>query len=443
MIKKSKRMVSLFGFIIGIILTNGCSELEIAPDAELELNSQSEVPTVGKTYYIKNRKSGKHLSVANASNSNGANVEQRGDDSGTHRQWEILSVGNGYVRIKGVDSGKSIEVAGGNNSNGTNIEMRAYGGQTHQQWEIKSTSSGYYRMKSRDSGKSIGVTGGSTSDGANIESRSWNGNNKFQWLFTEVGTSNPPTGNSPAAVMGIDEDDWKLNVFSGSVNDPNYLDAAPDLDNYSNSNWFYTDGSYSYFKCWSSYPGNDGDDENPRVELRELNGSGSNASWNGTTNTLHRMVWSVKIDRLPSSGKLCYGQIHADNNLTDSRGIKYDDMIRVQVEGNANQTSGSVSIKINGWVTEDNGDESSDNVGSYTLGTTMNLELTMQNGVIQLKRNGSTIYTYNGSGSNSVSANSTGNYFKAGNYLQSVKQINTYNSNDYGVVGISNLDIYH
>ena len=82
-----------------------------------------------------------------------------------------------------------MEVSAGSNSNGANVQQWAYRGTTHQQWEILSTGSGYFRIKGRDSGKSMTVASSSSSNGANIEIRSWNGDDKFQWFFTEVGSS--------------------------------------------------------------------------------------------------------------------------------------------------------------------------------------------------------------------------------------------------------------
>ncbi len=402
---------------------------------------------VGKTVRIENVSS--DLWARISGNGSGVAVKLTTSAStGTWPRWVVEEVNDGgdyYYRFKNVSSNKRFRPEG---SGAQDIEVgNTNSTGTWTQWEITSDGNGNYVFKNRAHGTYLNA--GNNSNGSTVEASTGQSGDLTTWRIEDLngddangeGTSN---GGSPAGVMGISENDWKLNVFSGSLSDPDYLDAAPDLDNYSNANWFYTEGNFAMFKCYSSYPGNNGDNENPRVELREMNGSNL-ASWNGSNNTLHRMVWSVKIDRLPSSGKLCYGQIHADGGLLDSRGIKFDDLIRVQVgngSNDADRTSGSAPIKINGWVTEKNGDGNSDNVGTYTMGTTMNLELTMQNDVIRLFRNGSQIYIYDGTGNNSVPANSTGNYFKAGNYLQSVSQINNFDANDYGVVGISNLDIF-
>ena len=163
----SKNQASLRWLAMSLLMvmsTFSCSENElIAPESPVPdsiPNSLSAVPTVGKTYYIQNRNSGRYLEVQGASNSNGANLRQGSTSasaSETHKQWQVISTGGSYVRLRGVDSGKSIEVKNGSNANGSNIEQRTYSGVTHQQWELKSTGGGYYRMKSRDSGKSIGI----------------------------------------------------------------------------------------------------------------------------------------------------------------------------------------------------------------------------------------------------------------------------------------------
>ena len=307
-----------------LILGVSCETEEFVDSTESELKDvealEKVTPVVGRTYYLRNRRSGLHMDVSGASNKNGANVQQWGNASGTHRQWEVISTGNGYVRLKGVDSGKSITAKGGSNANGTNIEIRSYSGASHQQWEIRST------------GKSIAVQNGSTSNGGNLEVRSWDGSNKFQWFFTEVGNNNNDDdddnnsggGSTASGIIG-GRSNWKLNGFSGNLkvgNNDNGLDYRDDAS-LNNSHFFFENNGYAVFRC---YPGNptSGGSSNPRSETREQIGGGD-GYWDGTTNTERSMKWRFRIEDLPPSGKLCFGQIH-------ERSDKFDDIIRVQVE---------------------------------------------------------------------------------------------------------------
>ncbi|WP_299252144.1 RICIN domain-containing protein [uncultured Aquimarina sp.] len=414
-----------------------CESEELVNSTESDLEDevfQKATPVAGKTYYLRNKKSGLHMDVANKSNNNGANVQQWGNASGTHRQWQVISVGSGYFRLKGIDSGKSLTVKDGSNSNGANIESRSYNGSSHQEWQIISVGSGYYRLKSRDSGKSIGVAGGSTSNGANVESRSWNGNDKFRWFFTEVGgTINPPpppTGGTAASIIG---NGWKLNGFSGNLNvgsNDNGLNYADDASK-NESHFFFDKDGYAAFRC---YPGNptSGGSSNPRSELREVI-NGGDGYWNGNTNTEHSMKWRFKIEDLPPSGKLAFGQIH-------ERDDSYDDVIRVQVQGSSGQNSGSVDLRILGYVTEEIEGSGRTIDFNMQMDTEYYFELTMSNGVVRL-------YNLNNSGNRIAElfesvdiGNANENYFKAGCYLQSTSSSHE-SSNVYGQVLIKNLQV--
>lgn len=425
--------------LVGMLVLTGVScENEEFIDADDSLIKDEALdtkatPVVGKIYTIKNLNNGRTLDIAGKSNNNGANLQVWGTDAnttGTHRQWEILSVGNGYVRFKGVDSGKSLEVAGGSNSNGANVRQWAYQGTTHQQWQIISVGNGYFRIKSRDSGKSLRVTG--SSNGSNVDQYAYNGSNNQKWFFTEVGGTidppPPPPGNTAAAIIG---NGWKLNGFSGNLNvgsndnGLNYADNASKTE----SHFFFEKDGFAAFRC---YPGNptSGGSSNPRSELREVINGGDNY-WNGNTNTEHSMKWRFKIEDLPPSGKLAFGQIHERDDF-------YDDVIRVQVQGSSGQNSGSVDLRILGYVTEEIEGSGRTINFNMQMDTEYYFELTMSNGVVRL-------YNLNNNGNRieelfeSVDiGNANENYFKAGCYLQSTSSSHE-SSNVYGQVLIKDL----
>ncbi|OHX64089.1 polysaccharide lyase family 7 protein [Flammeovirga pacifica] len=241
----------------------------------------------------------------------------------------------------------------------------------------------------------------------------------------------PPVGGTyPYDILGLQN--WKLNAFSGSLQSPTFVDNIPNLDTYENNNWFYADGGKVYFKCYAGYPTSSGSG-NPRTELRELTANGSsNIYWDGGSG-VNRMEWKVSVNQLPSSGKICFGQIHGPSD-------SYDDVIRVQFEGDPSQSSGAVRLKIMGWVTEENDDKSGDFIdGNWALDQEMHLELIFENSnVVLYSISGSSrteIYRFNG-------CNSDSNYFKAGNYMQSMKG-KSLDTSDYGLVSISYLNITH
>ncbi len=262
-------------------------------------------------------------------------------------------------------------------------------------------------------------------------SNDWNSITETE-IYGEGGsTPPPPSGNTPYNLLGLKN--WKLNGLSGSPSNNDYVDAIPNLQSYTNRNWFFLENNWTIFQVWAGSDTSSGSG-NPRMELRELTANGNNnIYWDGTTSKEHRMKWKVRVDRLPSSGKVCFGQIH---DKTDT----FDDVIRVQCQGNANQTSGSVKMRINGYVTEvlEGGGKT---VGNFNLGEEMYLELTYKNSIVklyELNSNGNRIRTI----FTSKKASAKQNYFKAGNYLQSMKG-KSYKSSDYGRVAIQKLDVFH
>lgn len=274
-------------------------------------------------------------------------------------------------------------------------------------------------------------------------SNTWNSINETEiYSGTDGGTDPevPSNPSNPTSVLGITSSTWKINSFRGTPGSSAvYYDdittaSGVTFNTYNDPNYFYTDGSWTYFKCYRGL-GTSSNSSNPRVELRELI-NGSSANWNGSSGT-HTMTWTVKVDKLPkgesgTTGTLCFGQIHGPE--TNSSGVEVDDIIRVQFDGLANQSTGSVKLKISGYITEKVLGGSKSFTG-YSLGTTY---------TFTIKYTGGKVYLYNGSAlvfSQAMNTSTEGNYFKVGNYLQSVKG-QSYDGS-FGLVAIKNLSVTH
>ncbi|SEK57473.1 Fibronectin type III domain-containing protein [Aquimarina amphilecti] len=241
----------------------------------------------------------------------------------------------------------------------------------------------------------------------------------------------PPPGGTAASIIGPG---WKLNGFTGSLNigsNDNGLDYADNASK-NESHFFFEKDGFAAFKC---YPGNptSGGSSNSRSELREVI-NGGDGYWNGNTNTEHSMKWKFKVENLPPSGKLAFGQIHEKDDF-------YDDVIRVQVQGDAGQSSGTVDLRILGYVTEKVEDREGRTIDfDMQLDTEYYFELTMSNGIV-------TLYDLDNNGNRveelfqSIDiGNANENYFKAGCYLQSTNS--SHESSDvYGQVLIKDLEV--
>ena len=286
------------------------------------------------------------------------------------------------------------------------------------------------------------IIGNGTNDGG-----LWNSISELQvWgtgsQTTPTPTPTPPSnGNTPGSNIGLTSNTWKLNGFRGTGSGATYEDDLlkainKNYGNYSDPNYFYKSGDWSYFKCYRGLGGSS-NSSNPRVELREMN-NGKLANWNGNNGT-HTMEWTVRVDQLPKStsgkdGVVCFGQIHGPEK--NSAGEEIDDAIRVQFRGQPNQKSGNVKLKISGYVTEEQGGSVTLDT-NYKLDTSYNFKIVYAAKVIKVFVNNSEVF------SRKMDIKSwDGNYFKAGNYLQSVKGA-SYDSSSFGLVGIRSLKVTH
>lgn len=332
-------------------------------------------------------------------------------------------------------------------------------------WYNGASRKAYFKILTGTSSTSLSTVYDATSTGSNGTSASQtysftaksaryvqiycNGNSSSTWnsiidvkvndaSTTTTTPTTPTTTSYPAGVLGITSSTWKINSHTGSPSSSTYWDDITDsgatFSTYSDANYFYTDGTWTYFKTWRGLK-TSSSSSNPRVELRERIG-GVDAKWDGSSGT-HTMTFTVKVSQLPkgedgTTGVLCFGQIHGPS--TNSSGVEVDDIIRCQFLGTANQTTGSVKLKISGYITETvlGGSKSYD---GYALGT----EYTFT-----IKYTGSTVYLYNGSTlvfSQKMNTTCDGNYFKVGNYLQSVKGMSYDGS--LGLVAVKNLSVTH
>lgn len=269
----------------------------------------------------------------------------------------------------------------------------------------------------------------------------WNSITELEVWGTPSSGGGSSGGNSPGDVLGLTSSDWKLNGFTGSPGanatyEDNVLNAmGQTFSTYDDPNYFYTDGTGTYLKCYRGL-GTSTNSSNPRVELRELD-NGSLASWNGSSGT-HEMTFTVRVDQLPrstngSSGVLCFAQIHGPS--PNNNGVDVDDVIRVQFLGDPDQSTGGVRMKISGYITEEVQGSSLIIDRGYQLDTEYTFTLWYSGGTVRLFEGSTQIFSEN------MDTSTEGNYFKAGNYLQSVKNANYTGS--YGLVRLRNLSTSH
>jgi hypothetical protein len=139
-----------------------------------------------------NRNSGKALDVYNLATGDGARITQWTRSDQNQQQWQFVSSGGGYYRIKSRLSGKVLEVNNSSTADGGAIVQRTDSNGTNQQFSIQDIDN-YLQLINRNSGKALEVQGASTADGGNIVQYSdWNGANQ-QWQLVAVGSGTPTT----------------------------------------------------------------------------------------------------------------------------------------------------------------------------------------------------------------------------------------------------------
>ncbi|WP_430413163.1 polysaccharide lyase family 7 protein [Kordia sp.] len=396
---------------------------------------------------LSRQKNGGITSITASANGDDGNVPQNTLDGNLGTRWSS----NGY-------NGKYITYDLGSVKSVSSVKLAFYKGNQRKAYFKIRVGTTKYNLQTVVDKKTTGSSGNTNG----LETYSFNtvnvryvriscfGNSSSSWnSITEAeifGTSDGGGGNgdSPGDNLGLTSNNWKLNGFTGSPgSNATYRDdvlasTGETFSTYDDPNYFYTDGEWTFFKCYRGLGGS-ATSGNPRVELREMS-NGNLANWSGSSGN-NSMTFTVRVDRLPASaalddgnvveknnGVLCFAQIHGPNNTVD-------DVIRLQFYGDRNQSSGGVRLKIGGYITEDvlNGSVFIDN--GYQLGSSYTFKISYNNGVVKVFDGSNEIF------SQAIGTNASGNYFKVGNYLQSVKNVNYTGSN--GIVRIKNLSITH
>jgi hypothetical protein len=137
--------------------------------------------TVGATYKLLAKHSGKSAMVSGGATTDGAQVVQYTSSSDTSQQWILESAGNGFYKLKNVKSGKYMDINGASVDDGTNVIQYTSGTGQNQQFGFVQQSGGYYSIFARHSGKFIDVKDASTADGAPVVQWTYSGGDNQQW----------------------------------------------------------------------------------------------------------------------------------------------------------------------------------------------------------------------------------------------------------------------
>lgn len=143
-------------------------------------------PLADGLYKIKSKQSGKVLSVANFSVTQGAEIEQWDDGAADNLQFLIEKIGYEYT-LKPKYNEFLFSVEGASLSNGAQVkQLHDYGSASQRYHIIPDGTTGYYKIVNKNSGLSLAVEGQSISNGANVVQWKDLDTDNFKWEFVPV-----------------------------------------------------------------------------------------------------------------------------------------------------------------------------------------------------------------------------------------------------------------
>lgn len=191
-------------------------------------------------YEIVNRNSGKVLAVANASTASGALITQNAYTGSSNQQWQLVGIGNGYLKLINHNSGDVLDVPNASTTAGQQLDQATDSGGSNQQWQFVDVGGGYYTLVNHNSGLLADVSAGSTAEGAPVIQWGSNGGSNQQWSLIPV-----PTANAYYQFVSVNS--GKVIDVSGEST----ADGAPIIqyDNHQGANqqWQLVDAGGGYF----------------------------------------------------------------------------------------------------------------------------------------------------------------------------------------------------
>ncbi len=141
-------------------------------------------------YTITSVASGMVLDVTGASTEDHILIEQYTDNGGSNQQWQLVPVGDGFVKIVSRSSGKVLDIPYASTADQVQIQQYHDNGGSNQQWSVVPVNLGnpdIVKIVSRSSGKVLDVRGASPYNGAAIQQYTDYGAANQQWQLTSHG----------------------------------------------------------------------------------------------------------------------------------------------------------------------------------------------------------------------------------------------------------------
>lgn len=167
--------------------------LALAPSVEAA--NCTAAPVSGQVYSIINLASGKGLDISGASTARGTQVQQWGYGGGTHQQFLLTDLGNGYWSITAKNSNLLLDVSGASANDGASVVQWSSTSGANQQWQLKQSTTGAFNIVSRNSAKSLTVA--DSNSGSKLYQQTDTAGGLQRWYL------NPVSGTCGNSVSGF------------------------------------------------------------------------------------------------------------------------------------------------------------------------------------------------------------------------------------------------
>ncbi|MEJ2579540.1 MAG: RICIN domain-containing protein, partial [Kineosporiaceae bacterium] len=163
--------------------------------------SASAVAVDTSAYYvITSVNSGKALSLAQQSATDGVDFVQNTTSGAATQQFTFLDSGDGYYRLQNRHSGKVVDVWGWSEDNGADVRQYSDHGGANQQFSVTGPDAAHVTLTNRNSGKVLDVWAKSTADGARISQYTATGGANQTWKLTKVDAGSGDGGSQDGPV---------------------------------------------------------------------------------------------------------------------------------------------------------------------------------------------------------------------------------------------------
>jgi hypothetical protein len=161
--------------------TAAVAEPAFAPAAPASTAHPAIVSRAALLGYVKNRHSGKCLTVHGGSKANNAKVDQYTCVGAANQRWNFEWTGGSAYALRNVNSGKCLTVHGASKAKGAKVDQYTCVGTANQSFLLNISTPSNTPLRPRHSGKCIDVKGASTANNAAVIQWSCNGRSNQRW----------------------------------------------------------------------------------------------------------------------------------------------------------------------------------------------------------------------------------------------------------------------